>query len=304
MTIPNTAEEVNNQAAEDLALKMKLEGKFARDIRSLFRRIGTDFAGSYVRDFRTLDLDVYKDDLSALLRMNYRRIGDKFGFNLLKEVDDDGKSWVPYVVKDDIYYETIIKNRKLFEHLLKIDNQKQITNDEREMLIDSELAVEIRALAEQESQLIIDTTKRNLDQDVNDVVAEAAIAGIFLTPVETAEKARKKFIKRGNARSEVIAETETETMAELSKQTEIDVLVATGATIGGALIQTSFTKEWVAVLDNRTRESHMLADGQNVPLQEKFLVQGELLKHPGDPSASASNRINCRCSSVTRKDAR
>jgi uncharacterized protein with gpF-like domain len=54
-------------------------------------------------------------------------------------------------------------------------------------------------------------------------------------------------------------------------------------------------KEWVAAEDERTRESHRLADGKTVDMDQAFNVDGEQLMYPGDPSASAGNVINCRC---------
>lgn len=47
--------------------------------------------------------------------------------------------------------------------------------------------------------------------------------------------------------------------------------------------------------DKRTRLEHRVADGQTVPLDGKFTVDGEKLDYPGDPDASAHTRVNCRC---------
>jgi len=55
-------------------------------------------------------------------------------------------------------------------------------------------------------------------------------------------------------------------------------------------------KRWGAALDDRTRDEHGAADGQEVGVDEKFMVGGEELEYPGDPSGSAENVINCRCS--------
>lgn len=57
-------------------------------------------------------------------------------------------------------------------------------------------------------------------------------------------------------------------------------------------------KEWVAVEDERTREDHQIADGQTVPLDGLFTVGPDRMERPGDPSASAGNVINCRCSLI------
>ena len=61
-------------------------------------------------------------------------------------------------------------------------------------------------------------------------------------------------------------------------------------------------KEWLSARDDRVRGdrpgdrfSHIAADGQIVPLDQPFDVGGELLMYPGDPNASAGNRVNCRC---------
>ena len=54
-------------------------------------------------------------------------------------------------------------------------------------------------------------------------------------------------------------------------------------------------KEWIAAEDERTRESHDLANGDIVEQDEWFDVGGEALFYPGDPGGSAAEVINCRC---------
>ncbi|HYH63350.1 MAG TPA: phage minor head protein [Urbifossiella sp.] len=54
-------------------------------------------------------------------------------------------------------------------------------------------------------------------------------------------------------------------------------------------------KEWLATRDGRTRPDHLAADGQRVPLNEKFTVGGVLMDRPGDPSAPPELVIACRC---------
>jgi SPP1 gp7 family putative phage head morphogenesis protein len=58
-------------------------------------------------------------------------------------------------------------------------------------------------------------------------------------------------------------------------------------------------KRWVSTDDSRTRPSHRAANGQEVPLDEPFIVGGEKMMYPGDETASAANVINCRCTVVT-----
>lgn len=55
------------------------------------------------------------------------------------------------------------------------------------------------------------------------------------------------------------------------------------------------SKEWSSILDDRTRISHIEANGEVVPNDEFFMKTGEPLMYPGDPSGSPENIINCRC---------
>ncbi len=56
-------------------------------------------------------------------------------------------------------------------------------------------------------------------------------------------------------------------------------------------------KQWDAALDARTRDSHARVDGEIREIDEKF---SNGLMFPGDPSGSAAEVINCRCTSDTR----
>ena len=61
------------------------------------------------------------------------------------------------------------------------------------------------------------------------------------------------------------------------------------------LSKTSATKRWVAVHDERTRSSHLDLDGVTVPVDVAFSTGTATLMYPGDPTAPASETINCRC---------
>lgn len=54
-------------------------------------------------------------------------------------------------------------------------------------------------------------------------------------------------------------------------------------------------KKWMATLDSRTRDTHRHLDGQSVPLDEKFTVNGKEIDFPGDPTAPPELVYNCRC---------
>lgn len=55
-------------------------------------------------------------------------------------------------------------------------------------------------------------------------------------------------------------------------------------------------KEWQAIIDERTRVDHFDVDGIIVPIDEYFIVGGELMMYPHDDRASLKNTAGCRCS--------
>lgn len=67
-------------------------------------------------------------------------------------------------------------------------------------------------------------------------------------------------------------------------------------------------KEWISTPDDRTRGpnsqrspsqyDHIGANGEVVPIDQPFIRTGEPLMYPGDPSGSAGNTIQCRCTSL------
>jgi SPP1 gp7 family putative phage head morphogenesis protein len=58
-------------------------------------------------------------------------------------------------------------------------------------------------------------------------------------------------------------------------------------------------KEWLATLDDRTRDEHRALDGQRVDVDEPFRVGGDEIMFPGDPSAEGYLVYGCRCSIVS-----
>ena len=58
-------------------------------------------------------------------------------------------------------------------------------------------------------------------------------------------------------------------------------------------------KQWIATLDDRTRDTHQRLDGQLVDVDKPFHVGTKhgtkTIRYPGDPSADPSLVYNCRC---------
>lgn len=59
-------------------------------------------------------------------------------------------------------------------------------------------------------------------------------------------------------------------------------------------------KCWLATLDGRTRHAHAMLDGQIVPIDKPFKVDGYELMYPGDPEGKAYLIYNCRCTTIAK----
>ncbi|MGW6391212.1 phage minor head protein [Streptomyces sp. NPDC055103] len=90
----------------------------------------------------------------------------------------------------------------------------------------------------------------------------------------------------GPVREQRIARTEA------SRAWNTATLAAAQAAEG---LDAPIVKQWVTRHDTRVRESHDQVDGQIRLLVEPFTVGGVPMQTPGDPSAPASQVVNCRC---------
>lgn len=116
-------------------------------------------------------------------------------------------------------------------------------------------------------------------------------------PLIIAENLRKKIIDESEARSELIASQNVGLGESWARNREAEI-INDAALVTTAGKKINVQKEWVSILDMKTRSAHRAADGQRVNVNENFIVDGESLKFPRDPNGSAKNIINCRCVSI------
>lgn len=86
------------------------------------------------------------------------------------------------------------------------------------------------------------------------------------------------------------SEERATTMAKTEAQVMLD-----GADYKDAIKQGMSRKTWNTIIDGKERPWHHEANGTTIPIDEYFVVDGELMQHPHDPTASARNTVNCRC---------
>lgn len=124
---------------------------------------------------------------------------------------------------------------------------------------------------------------QRVQQEIRDIVAEGLRAGLPERDITAAIRERFNFYREHEA--ERIARTEAHwasqrTIAEAIKQSPAIV-----------------AKEWVAVGDDRTRETHAALDGVRVGAAEQFVVGGYRADGPGMTGIPEED-INCRCQLV------
>lgn len=101
------------------------------------------------------------------------------------------------------------------------------------------------------------------------------------TIAQIEKRVRGVFAQARGYRARMIARTET-----ISSANGGSIAAARQSGVVGR-------KRWLSASDGRTRQAHALADGQEVGLDDDFIVMGEAIDHPG--LGSAANAINCRC---------
>lgn len=133
------------------------------------------------------------------------------------------------------------------------------------------------------------TTKKKLLKALRDSLAEDIEegAGLEVMKRNLIAAAGGVFEELSTIRAKMIARTET----------GASVNVGQTATYKAVGIE---KKEWIATLDQRTRESHLQMDGVKADIDMTFEVgraDGGIdnMQYPLDPNGSAENVVNCRC---------
>jgi hypothetical protein len=95
----------------------------------------------------------------------------------------------------------------------------------------------------------------------------------------------------------------SEVQAARIARTEVNRASNAGTLAAGSTYQYEMQKEWISVEDNRTRgkakdhANHRELNETKIDFDDLFVdkVNGDRLRAPGDPNASAASTINCRC---------
>ena len=270
----------NRRARRNLALKLQLENTFKREVKSYFFNLRKKLFGSYARTGDLPRESEFREDTISMLRKHYNRVYRAFGNEMRLFIEKSNQ--------------------------MNLQTKQDDVQDKIDRVVDQAAAIYIVNESINRAGLIDRTTINDANESIQQATQDIVESGGNVTTEAVSVIAAKKFRDKYNGRVDSVALTETQNSSEAFKEMEAAVVsvdgnadpvnVATAASIGNP----DATKEWAAILDQVTREAHVIADGQTVPMSDPFVVDGELLRRPGDTSlgASSGNVINCRCSAL------
>lgn len=283
MPLNTTLEEQRDEGARQLAEKIRLEKAVIRDFRRLFKQMGKDLEAFYSVTGLVSDAELYRDDIKAILLPHYRRVADSFGgviSDFLRSAPAD---------------EPVIQALSVIAEESDTDISSIISQIETRVILESREFISSRV--DSQVQLITQTNQVQLNRSITETIANISQQGGSADAPEVAAEARSEFVRISTPRAETIASTTTQEAAEGIKSIEHTALTET--LVAAGYIELS-KKAWATLGDSLVRIFHNEANGQTQPVDQPFVVGGQLLMFPGDRSlgASAGNTINCRCSSL------
>ena len=260
-------------AQRNLVLKLRLERAFIPILRRVFREIIAEFFSQYTALGTVVNARSFENLMRRRMLEHYDKVIKRFRRSFR---DESG-------------------NKKTFG---------AIETKTADQTLDEELETIKNKLALSAVSAIMTTTQNDINRVLS--ASEATLTTVesdnpmpLPTRDEIAKLASVGLLARSLGRSNTIAATETQKMAESTRHAEINVLNQDADFIGaaGGVI---ILKNWVDLDDGKVRKTHTVAGNtqRNIPANVPFTVGGFQMMVPGDPTLGAplKETIRCRCS--------
>ena len=300
--------------------KRKLEEIYKFSIRKILRTIAVDSENIYKAmgriPYKEMALS-YKEEFEKEIKDILRKTVKKFAFNLREDIKKK------YYLNSNIEFkkDITIKDENIVSKLEKINNEFFIvsqnfffntskskseiitsTNEddlERSVVkalkqFEAEDLKKRNKLAKLEGQLIFETqANNNIEKEIAKIKNQIKLSNENKNKI-VGKNIKANLLGKINSRSDVITSDLVGLGESWGRYTEAKIIndAKIIAEDGGEIKP---KKTWIAILDSKTRESHAVADGQTIEIDEDFIVGGEQLEYPRDTKGSAENIINCRC---------
>jgi hypothetical protein len=310
--------------------KRKLESSIIVELRKVFKNMSIDAANLF-RATGTVPVgplaDNYRPDFTKSVRDALRKSVKKFGFDIRDDIQkkhnlDFNIELKRALIGLNIKQKVTLEDDNADEKLEAINTQFQVdattfvaneSEEQVEMITETNKAQISAAIIAATGLYSQDLSK--LETDRAEIINELIVAPPKKTPklerqltkinneIEAfsrnrqaiiAENLETNLIDKSKARSELIAAQNVGLGESYARDTEAR-LIEDANLVAASGEPVRLKKEWLAILDSKTRPAHVRADGQQVGLNEPYIVDGESLRFPRDPLGSAKNVINCRC---------
>ena len=279
--------------AEYISLTAKDEEKKEKsEIEKLQKellKIKTKLNSIVPHEKKMLELKKKFKALSITRENKFKKVVEKYASDLQKRIEKNITGIKSFNVKKA--FENVIQMDKEVALIIELFSSiyeemvEEGMNDGLELLLNGSATIndiirnDVSKMLGRFALEITDTTKEKLLKTLN----EGLESGETLEDLSKRVKSVIKELK--TTRSDMIARSEVNKLVNYGR---LESYKQNGVT----------SKKWLSAGDNRTRDAHLEADGQTVPINAQFKVGGELLDYPGDPSGSPENIIHCRCSVI------
>ena len=176
--------------------------------------------------------------------------------------------------------------RRLLNNIVKAERNMESKKDlpttpnfnlARQIWIRTQAALKVTQIAGTTQKQALEIVRQALDDSVSEGLSEIDTGRLIQARIEQDSGVLSRL------RGRMIARTESHGSSNASTQ------------MAAKSTRLPLKKEWIAALTERTRQTHMIANGQKVDIDQPFMVGLDLLMQPGDASGSAGEIINCRC---------
>ena len=225
---------------------------------------------------------------------------DKLTGKIYKDISQQLDNGVSVRVQQQIPYISKTSD-KWISSVSKIAIEEKLTQKEADALLAARLNNQKLTIAVTESQWTIETVRKaaviSISDPLNDSVEEMARL-LSIRDYTGAKKIMKQIDKLKNI---AISKNQGELIRLISSKQETLINPLSQARVLANVREKASElgkekKIW-QIFGYKTRQTHIDADGQEVGIDEPFVLAGGLLQYPGDGSlgASLSEIINCNC---------
>lgn len=261
--------------------KLELEAKYEPQVKKIFNNIANDVASLYPA-INSEIAENYYADFVAKIRDIMRATCDVFsyssrGINTKQSQEEEANN--QFLIAIALF----IANQSESKAKFITDTNKVMISYEIEQA-ETQARLEALKIQDEIDKTTDEKKKKELIAKKNAIQTREAIA----------KNIKINLLDRADSRSEAITEDIVGTSESFTREEEVKLLQKINP-------NDTYVKEWVALLDSKTRVDHVKSDGQVVLINEPFVVGGELLQYPRDPNASLEQTARCRCIHVIKK---